>query len=114
MSRTTAMMSMRFEIPALSGRRTMSVPESVTADLTFRATTSGGSRTRTVPCSVPPVFDIFRSGAWRSMIRAPTSGIRPSGMTKVSPYLALNRWAMSRVSSMCWRWSSPTGTSSVS
>ena len=45
------------------------------------------------------------------MIRAPTSGIRASGTTSVSPKRALKRSAASRISSMCWRWSSPTGTS---
>ena len=27
-----------------------------------------------MPCGVPPVVDIFRSGSWRSMIRPPTAG----------------------------------------
>ncbi|CAM5377986.1 hypothetical protein SANTM175S_07166 [Streptomyces antimycoticus] len=33
-----------------------------------------------------------------------------AGIVKVSPKRPLNRSARSRVSSMCWRWSSPTGT----
>ncbi len=45
------------------------------------------------------------------MIRAPTSGIRCSGTTRVSPKRSLKRRAISRISSTCWRWSSPTGTS---
>ncbi len=35
-----------------------------------------------MPCSVPPVVDIFAVGSWRSMIRPPTSGIRCSGSTR--------------------------------
>ena len=31
----------------------------------------------------------------------------------VAPNMVLNRWARSRVSSRCWRWSSPTGTASA-
>ena len=65
---------MRFEIPALSGARRTSVPESVTALLTFFSTVFGSSSRSTVPLGVPPVVDIFDSGSWRSMIRAPTSG----------------------------------------
>ena len=74
---------MRFVTPGFSGRRRISVPESVTALFTFFRTVSGSSRTNTVPGSVPPVVDIFRSGSWRSMIRAPTCGMRPSGTTSV-------------------------------
>ena len=63
-----------------------------------------------MPSSVPPVVDIFRVGSWRSMIRAPTSGIRCSGTTRMSsPKRALKRRATSRMSSRCSRWSSPTG-----
>ena len=47
-------------------------------------------------------------------MRAPTGGIVPFGTTKVSPKRWLKRMAMSRASSRCWVWSSPTGTSSVS
>ena len=32
-----------------------------------------------MPCSVPPVVDIFFVGSCRSMIRAPTSGYTPCG-----------------------------------
>ena len=60
---------------------------------------------------VEPEVDILRSGSCRSMIRAPTSGIRCSGTTSVSPKRSLKRIAMSRMSSRCSRWSSPTGTS---
>ena len=44
------------------------------------------------------------------MIRAACSGMNPVGTVKVSPNRPLNRRATSRVSSRCWRWSSPTGT----
>jgi len=79
------MISTRFEIPGLSGERTTSRPESVTAVLNFRRIVSGGSRTSTVPCGVPPVVDIFFSGSWRSMIRAPTSAKTACGTVSVSP-----------------------------
>ena len=98
-------------MPALSGPRTTSLPESVTAERNFLTMTSGSSRTSTVPCGLPPVVDIFFSGTWRSMIRAPTAGTRSSGTTSVSPKRALKRSATSRINSTCWRWSSPTGTS---
>ena len=100
-------------MPGLSGPRTTSVPESVTAERTLRSRSSGSSSTNTVPCSLPPVVAILRSGACRSMIRAPTGGMRWSGTTNTSPKRVLKRAAMSRMSSTCWRWSSPTGTSSA-
>ena len=88
------------------------MPESVTARLNLRRMTSGSSSTSTVPCSLPPVVDILRSGSCRSRTRAPTSGMRCSGTTsRSSPKRALNRAATSRMSSRCSRWSSPTGTS---
>jgi len=68
------MMSIRFVIPGLSSARRTSRPESVTAVLNLRRITSGSSSSTTVPCSVPPVVDIFFVGSCRSMIRAPTSG----------------------------------------
>ena len=43
--RATAWISMRFVTPGLSGARTMSLPESVTARLNLRRTTSGSSST---------------------------------------------------------------------
>ncbi len=104
-------MSIRFVTPGLSGERTISFPESVTALPSFLRIVFSSSRTRTVPDGVPPVVDIFRSGSCRSMIRAPTSGTRSSGTTSVSPKRSLKRRAISRISSTCWRWSSPTGTS---
>ena len=104
-------MSIRFVTPGLSGAARTSRPESVTAEPTFLRIVFSSSSTSTVPCSVPPVVDIFRSGSCRSMIRAPTSGSTSSGTTSVSPKRALKRRAISRISSTCWRWSSPTGTS---
>ncbi len=59
-------------------------------------------------------FDIFFVGFWRSMMRAPTSGNVALGRRTSRRRQLLNRSATSRVSSTCWRWSSPTGTSSVS
>ena len=59
-------------------------------------------------------FDIFAVGCCRSMMRAPTVGNVAFGTTSVGPKRWLKRIARSRVSSTCWRWSSPTGTSSVS
>jgi hypothetical protein len=58
--------------------------ESVTARLNFFSIAFGSSRTYTVPSAVPPVVDIFRVGSCRSMIRAPTAGIRCSGTTSRS------------------------------
>ena len=55
---------------------------------------------------------ILRVGSWRSITRAATGGWTPTGTVKVGPKRLLKRSATSRVSSRCWRWSSPTGTSS--
>ena len=68
----------------------------------------------TVPASLSADLDILLVGSWRSITRAPAAGTVATGSTNVSPYRWLNRSATSRVSSMCWRWSSPTGTRSVS
>src|SRR6476646_9486521 len=108
------MISIRFEMPAFSaGSWRTSLPESVTAVLNFLRIVSGGSTSRTTPCGAPRVVDINRSGSCRFLIRAPSSGIETSGTTNVCPKRWLNRSAMSRVSSTCCRWSSPTGTRSV-
>ena len=66
-------------MPGLSSPRRTSRPESVTAVLNFFRITSGSSSSSTVPCGVPPVVDIFSSGSWRSMIRAPDLGIDALG-----------------------------------
>ena len=68
--------------PGLSGARTISVPESVTARLNFLLDRLGlvehvdgallGGRRSSTSCA---------SGSWRSMIRAPTGGMRCSGTT---------------------------------
>ena len=98
--------------PGLSAAARTSEPESVTADMIFFFSRDGGSSTRIVPSSVPPVVDILFVGACRSMMRAPAGGIAASGTLNVVPKRPLNRIAMSRISSRCWRWSSPTGTRS--
>ena len=67
-----------------------------------------------VPGAWSSDLDIFDVGSWRSMIRAPATGKVAVGTVKVGPYRLLKRSARSRASSTCWRWSSPTGTSSVS
>ena len=43
-------------------------------------------------------------------MRAVSFWMSASGSVKVSPNRLLNRFARSRVSSTCCRWSSPTGT----
>ena len=80
----TASTSIRLVIPALSGPRTTSLPESVCARFSFRRMASGSSSMYTRPASVLEVVDIFEEGSWRSMMRAPTSGIRWSGSTSTS------------------------------
>ena len=97
-------------MPGLSARAATSPPESVTARLILRSRTLGSSRTSRVPSAVPPLVDILRSGSWRSAMRAAARGMAASGSGKVSPKRALKRPARSRISSRCWRWSSPTGT----
>ena len=58
----------------VSGAWRISVSESVTAVLNFFRTTSGSSTIRTTPCGAPRVVDISRSGSWRFLMRAPSSG----------------------------------------
>ena len=72
-------------MPSLPSPRRTSRPESVTAERTFLATTSGGSITSTVPCGVPPVVDILRVGSCRSITRPPVLGMAASGSRSVSP-----------------------------
>ena len=80
------MISIRFETPGFSsGSWRTSVPESVTAVLNFFRTSSGGSIIRTTPAGAPRVVDISRSGSWRFLIRAPSSGYTPSGTLKRLP-----------------------------
>ncbi len=66
------------------------------------------------PASDAADLDILAVGSCRSITRAPARGSTAFGTTKVSPKWWLKRMAMSRVISTCWRWSSPTGTSSAS
>ena len=69
------MISIRFETPGFSsGSWRTSVPESVTAVLNFFRISSGGSIIRTTPAGAPRVVDIRRSGSWRFLTRAPSSG----------------------------------------
>ncbi len=72
-------------MPALSGARTTSLPESVWARLNLRRMSSASSSMYTRPAALLEVVDIFEAGSWRSMIRAPTSGIRCAGSTSTSP-----------------------------
>ena len=58
-------------------------------------------------------FDIFAVGSCRSVIFAVSLTMYGSGTVNVGPNVVLNRCARSRVSSRCWRWSSPTGTASA-
>ena len=55
-------------------------------------------------------FDIFAVGCCRSRILAVSSRMYGSGRGNAFLNRVLNRPARSRVSSRCWRWSSPTGT----
>ena len=72
-------MSIRLVTPGLSSPRRTSRPESVTAERNFLRIASGSSSSRTVPCGVPPVVDIFFVGSCRSMMRAPDLGIDAVG-----------------------------------
>ena len=67
-----------------------------------------------MPATEVSDFDILRVGSCKSITRAPACRMVALGTVNVGPNRALNRSARSRVSSTCWRWSSPTGTSSVS
>ncbi len=55
-------------------------------------------------------FNMFLVGSSSDITRAPDFGINGSGTLKISPYSALKRWAISRLSSRCCFWSSPTST----
>ena len=107
--------SSRFETPGLlTGSNRISRSVSVTADLIFFAVTDGSSSSQIMPSSVSA--DLRHLGG-RILQVVDLRGLlqdRASGTTKVSPNRELNRCARSRVSSMCWRWSSPTGTTVAS
>ena len=66
-----------------------------------------------MPAGEEDDFDIFAVGSCRSVIFAVSLTMCGAGTVKVGPNSELNRWARSRVSSRCWRWSSPTGTASA-
>ena len=105
------MISIRFEIPGLSSRRTISRPESATARRNLRRIVSGSSSTYTVPCSDAPVVDILRSGLLEVAHARADLGDAGLGHHEQLAEALLKRSAMSRISSRCSRWSSPTGTS---
>ncbi len=86
---------------------------SVTADRIFLADRAGSSSSSTMPFGDEADLDILAVGSCRSVILAVPLMMYGSGTVNVSPNGVLNRWARSRVSSRCWRWSSPTGTSSA-
>ncbi len=97
---------------ASSSART-SLPESVTARLTFLRIDAGSSSTSMMPCGEDVDLPIFAFGLSRSVIFATSARMYGRGTAKVGPNRWLNRCARSLVSSRCWRWSSPTGTWSV-
>ena len=101
----------RLETPGLcSGSKMISRPVSVTADRIFFADIAGSSSRSTTPAGDDADFDIFAVGCCRSAIFAVSLRMYGAGTTNVAPNVVLNRCARSRVSSRCWRWSSPTGT----
>ena len=106
-------MLIRFVTPGLSAAARTSASESVTARLNLRKITSGSSSIRTTAFSFASLLLIFLVGSCRLITRAAVFEMRGSGTVNTSPYTPLKRCAISRASSTCWRWSSPTGTSSV-
>src|SRR3954466_2949902 len=87
---------------------------SVTADLIFLAIELGSASRPTPPACEEDDLLIFEVGSCRSQILPVDATMYGSGTRRVGPNRPLNRWARSRVSSRCWRWSSPTGTWSAS
>ena len=83
---------------------------SVTADLIFLADRDGSSSSSMMPFGDDADLDIFAVGSCRSVIFAVSRTMYAEGTVKVGANRVLNRCARSRVSSRCWRWSSPTGT----
>ena len=81
--------------------------ESVTADFIFSVIVVGESVRKRHPFGDD--FDIFCSGFFRDIMR----GVRvwsAFGSKKVFPNFLLKLLASVLVSSRCWSWSSPTGT----
>src|SRR3989344_4223838 len=103
-------MVIRLEIAGLvKGSYLMALPESVTADFIFWRIFSGESPIAMLDNTLWG-FDIFLVGSWSDRIFLPAGGCSSFGMGNVCPKRLLNLRAMARVSSTCWRWSSPTGT----
>ena len=96
-----------------SGSKVTSRPVSVTAERIFFADLAGSSSSSTMPFGDDADLDIFAVGSCRSVTFAVPLMMYGLGTVNVSPNVVLNRWARSRVSSRCWRWSSPTGTASA-
>ena len=88
----------------------MRISLSVTARLNLRMMSSGLSISRMKPFGFGSDLDIFLVGSDRLMTLPPILPRYGSGIVNVSEYAALKRWAMSRQISMCWSWSTPTGT----
>ena len=82
----------------------------VTALFTFFSETFGSSSSSMMPLGADEDLLIFAVGSCRSVIFAVALRMYGAGTTSVSPKRWLKRCARSRVSSRCWRWSSPTGT----
>lgn len=93
-----------------SASKRITVSVSVTALFTFFAVTFGSSSRLMRPFGAEADLLILTAGSWRSKIFAVSLRMYGAGTVNVWPYRPLNRSARSRVSSMCWRWSSPTGT----
>lgn len=101
----------RFETPALfSASKRTSRPVSVTAERIFFAERFGSSSSSTRPFAADADLLIFAVGSCRSKIFAVSLTMWGSGTVNVLPSRLLKRCARLRVSSRCWRWSSPTGT----
>ena len=116
-SLTRASIWSKLEIPGWLNISNWIFPmESVVADMIFLAARLGSSFSIIFPFSEESDLDIFFSGVVRLRMRIPSVwpinfiwSLVGAGTTKVSPNLLLKRIARSRVSSMCWNWSSPTG-----
>ena len=78
---------------------------SVTNVRTFARISSGSSR---IPIALSKLFDIFRPSEPGISDASDSSAC---GSTSTSPYRRLKRRTISRDSSRCETWSSPTGTS---
>ena len=87
---------------------------SVTAERIFFADFAGSSSRSTMPAGDDADLLIFAVGSCRSVIFAVArDDVRLGHDERARRTVVLNRCARSRVSSRCWRWSSPTGTASA-